>query len=751
MSDVELSVSLSQSQQGSSSFLAAGPVLPPGDESLEDTQRELLRASADARSRGLTLAARWAADLALACHAARGGDLSTSTAGGASPPTTRIKNPRGGAAAAAATRPHPAVALARQHLRAKRFLACAEMLRNPVSHGSSEGDYPLYVTGGPLALFLYCFAQFCAGEQARIAHAMEPTAPAPPGPHSSSGSGSGSRAAAMGAGPPAGLAVNAVSVACGSETDACVHVCGVYASVIFASGEAGEARVAGEAPLMDGFNWWLYGVTLSKVGQPAEAQRALRKSVALEPLFWSAWLDLANVALRLAPRDPPGPAARDEEEEEEIEEEEKDGKEKEKEKEGEKQDGEGEGEGEEDDDYRAHWVYALYRAHVLLRMDDAPRAGGIAASLDAELSGKSSFVKAFLARCAFQEGRDHVAIEFFKSAQNLDPHRVEDCDVFAEVLFDCSLTDDLGALCARVHATSGQAWRCEASVALSFFFASLGERQRAAASAKRALRGDPNCAPAWLALGAALDAIDDPIGAAAALRSAVEIDPSSFRCWYTLGRCVARCGGGSSVSLSEAAVCMKRAAGLRPRSPAAWAALGDILLARFMLSSKSSPQSSQTSQMPQSHQADSSRGRSSGSSSGGGGGETAALVNVRRAYERASSLSGGRGDPRVLRQIAYVVQALYERLSASSSSSSSPSSEEEDQAREDAARAFVEALLADEQDPAFADAADEFLGKEEALLSGELADAMLEAASFCRSQASMVSEAGRTGDSLLSP
>jgi anaphase-promoting complex subunit 8 len=298
--------------------------------------------------------------------------------------------------------------------------------------------------------------------------------------------------------------------------------------------ELQEAYQLGE---LDAFGLHVYGMVLKsgkKSVLPRNAptpQSVLMQSILLFPYNWSAWLDLAQVALE------------DREVEREIEQ-------------------------VVGSALAENFMYHFFCAHLQAEHQVYPTALAIYERwLDPAMLGGSPYL-------ATQSAVVHYHLRNFAKAQalledlhNAMPYRLDSMDVFSNILYVQEDSVGLGQLAHT--AVQVDKYRAETCCIVGNYYSLKQQRAKAIQYFQRALKMDRTFTSAWTLMGHEYVEWKQTANAMESYRQAVQVNPGDYRAWYGLGQ---------TYELLEmhlyALYYYKQAAQLRPFDARMWTAVG---------------------------------------------------------------------------------------------------------------------------------------------------------------------------------
>ncbi|EMR09109.1 hypothetical protein PNEG_02453 [Pneumocystis murina B123] len=166
-------------------------------------------------------------------------------------------------------------------------------------------------------------------------------------------------------------------------------------------------------------------------------------------------------------------------------------------------------------------------------------------------------------------GRDFEEAEKqFEEIAKLDPHRLDDMDIYSNILFVMSKRSKLGFLAQIASATDK--FRPETCCIIGNYYSLLSEHEKAVIYFRRALKLNRNWLSAWTLMGHEYVEMKNTHAAIEAYRRAVDVNRKDYRAWYGLGQ---------TYEVLEmhyyALYYYQRAAALKPYDQRMWQALGN--------------------------------------------------------------------------------------------------------------------------------------------------------------------------------
>ncbi|KAL3748251.1 hypothetical protein ACJRO7_009483 [Eucalyptus globulus] len=240
---------------------------------------------------------------------------------------------------------------------------------------------------------------------------------------------------------------------------------------------------------IDPFGLYLYGLVLKEKGSEHLARNLLVESVNSYPWNWSAWSELQSLCttidiLHSLP-------------------------------------------------LNNHWMkdFFLAGAYQELRMHNESLAKY------EYLQGTFSFsnyIQAQIAKAQYSLREFEQVEVIFEELLRNDPYRVEDMDMYSNVLYAKECFSALSYLAHRVFMTDK--YRPESCCIIGNYYSLKGQHEKSVMYFRRALKLNKNCLSAWTLMGHEYVEMKNTPAAVDAYRRAVDINPCDYRAWYGLGQ-----------------------------------------------------------------------------------------------------------------------------------------------------------------------------------------------------------------------
>ncbi|XP_010520614.1 PREDICTED: anaphase-promoting complex subunit 8 [Tarenaya hassleriana] len=240
---------------------------------------------------------------------------------------------------------------------------------------------------------------------------------------------------------------------------------------------------------IDSFGLYLYGMVLKEKGNEGLARASFVESVNSYPWNWSAWSELQSLCTSIEILNSLN--------------------------------------------LNNHWMKDFFLANVYqeLRMHSESLA-----KYD-YLQGTFSFsnyIQAQIAKAHYSLREfDQVEIMFEELMRN-DPHRVEDMDLYSNVLYAKEACAALSYLAHKVFLTDK--YRPESCCIIGNYYSLKGQHEKAVMYFRRALKLNKKYLSAWTLMGHEYVEMKNTPAAIDAYRRAVDINPCDYRAWYGLGQ-----------------------------------------------------------------------------------------------------------------------------------------------------------------------------------------------------------------------
>ncbi|EGG23458.1 anaphase promoting complex subunit 8 [Cavenderia fasciculata] len=274
----------------------------------------------------------------------------------------------------------------------------------------------------------------------------------------------------------------------------------------------------------DAFLLYMYSMVLKRKGDQIKARQILLESLHLYPCNWSAWLDLASLCtdiqqvsqLSLPPSD--------------------------------------------------HFMKDFFLAHLLLQLHQTSESLQVYNRLLSTFPN-STYILAQIAICNFNQRAYDVGEELFEKLLIKEPHRLENIDIYSNILYVRDKKASLSMLAHRAMET--EKYCPETCCIVGNYYSLKSEHDKAIVYFQRALRLNENYLEAWTLIGQEFLETKNVSMAINAYRRAVDINSKDYRAWYGLGQTY------QLLNLPLYSLYyFKKATTLRPYDPRMWCAVG---------------------------------------------------------------------------------------------------------------------------------------------------------------------------------
>lgn len=300
-----------------------------------------------------------------------------------------------------------------------------------------------------------------------------------------------------------------------------------------------ELQQAYQAQQLDAFGLYVYGLVLLKSPPQKElpAHTLIVQSLQQLPTNWSAWLDLAGLCLSSGSLSQTIEASLQH--------------------------------------LQHHYMYTYFCVEVLMKHQSHDEALVCLERLhgppSAPLFQHSTHLQAQVAVAHYHLRDFQVSHDYFSSLLEQDPHRIDQLDVYSNILF---VQEDRPALSKLAHlATQVDKYRPETCCIVGNYYSLLGKRTKAVQYFQRALKLNPSYTSAWTLMGHEYVELKNTPAAMESYRRAVDVSPQDYRAWYGLGQTY------EFLDMHLYALFyFRKAASLRPYDARMWCAMGGCFL-----------------------------------------------------------------------------------------------------------------------------------------------------------------------------
>lgn len=126
------------------------------------------------------------------------------------------------------------------------------------------------------------------------------------------------------------------------------------------------------------------------------------------------------------------------------------------------------------------------------------------------------------------------ALEIFEDLQRQDPYRLDNLDMYSNVLFIKDMRVEMAQLAHKVVEINK--YRPESCCVIGNYFSIRSDHQKAILYFQRALKLNPKYLFAWTLMGHEFMETKNTNGAIQSYRKAIEVNRRDFRAWYGLGQ-----------------------------------------------------------------------------------------------------------------------------------------------------------------------------------------------------------------------
>ncbi|WJX23654.1 anaphase-promoting complex component apc8, variant 2 [Trifolium repens] len=182
---------------------------------------------------------------------------------------------------------------------------------------------------------------------------------------------------------------------------------------------------------------------------------------------------------------------------------------------------------------RSHWMKDFFLASVYqkLRMHKESRSKY---EYLLGIFGYSNYIHAQIAKGHYSLREFDQVERIFEELLRTDPYRVEDLDMYSNVLYTKECFSALSCLAHRVLMIDK--YSPESCCIIGNYYSSKGKHEESVKYFSRALKLNKNYASAWTLMGHEFIELKNIAAAVNAYRQAVEIDEGDYRAWYGLGQ-----------------------------------------------------------------------------------------------------------------------------------------------------------------------------------------------------------------------
>lgn len=241
---------------------------------------------------------------------------------------------------------------------------------------------------------------------------------------------------------------------------------------------------------LDAYGLYLYGVVLKKLDLHQMAVQVFLESIHKEPMLWASWLELAPLIHdkdKLTSMNLPN-----------------------------------------------HWMRYFFISYTLLELflNDE----GLKMYEDLKTAGFHNclYVVSQMAIAYHNKREVDKAISIFKDILEVDPYRLDNLDIYSNLLFVKDQRQEIAVLAHRV--TEINKYRPETCCVIGNYYSIRLDHQKAVIYFQRALKLNPRYLSAWTLMGHEFMEMKNTNAAIQSYRQAVEVNRRDFRAWYGLGQ-----------------------------------------------------------------------------------------------------------------------------------------------------------------------------------------------------------------------
>ncbi|KAL8140764.1 hypothetical protein V2J09_006785 [Rumex salicifolius] len=148
--------------------------------------------------------------------------------------------------------------------------------------------------------------------------------------------------------------------------------------------------------------------------------------------------------------------------------------------------------------------------------------------------GSSNYVRAQLAKVQYNLREFEQVEVIFEELSRTDPYRIEDMDIYSNVLYAKECCSALSSLAHQIFLIDK--YRPESCCIIGNYYSLKGQHEKAILYFRRSLKLNKNYLTAWTLMGHEFVEIKNTAAAVDAYRRAVDINPCDYRAWYGLGQ-----------------------------------------------------------------------------------------------------------------------------------------------------------------------------------------------------------------------
>uniref|UniRef100_A0A336MGN3 CSON011203 protein n=1 Tax=Culicoides sonorensis TaxID=179676 RepID=A0A336MGN3_CULSO len=241
---------------------------------------------------------------------------------------------------------------------------------------------------------------------------------------------------------------------------------------------------------LDGYGLYLYGVVLKKLDLHQMAVQVFLESIHKEPILWASWLELSPLISdkdKLFSMNLPN-----------------------------------------------HWMKYFFLAYTLLELFLNDEALKMYEDLKTTGFAKCLYIISQIAIAYCNKREVDKAIDIFKEILAVDPYRLDNLDIYSNLLFVKDQKQEIAVLAHR--AAEINKYRPETCCVIGNYYGIRQDHQKAVIYFQRALKLNPRYLSAWTLMGHEFMEMKNTNAAIQSYRQAVEVNRRDFRAWYGLGQ-----------------------------------------------------------------------------------------------------------------------------------------------------------------------------------------------------------------------
>ncbi|KAK9756262.1 hypothetical protein RND81_01G085000 [Saponaria officinalis] len=146
----------------------------------------------------------------------------------------------------------------------------------------------------------------------------------------------------------------------------------------------------------------------------------------------------------------------------------------------------------------------------------------------------NNYIQARIANVQYHLREFDLVENIFDELMTNDPYRIEDMDLYSNVLYAKEAFSALSYLAHKVFLTDK--YRPESCCIVGNYYSSKGQHEKAVLYFRRALKLNKNYLSAWTLMGHEFVELQNTAAAVDAYRRAVDINSCDYRAWYGLGQ-----------------------------------------------------------------------------------------------------------------------------------------------------------------------------------------------------------------------